>query len=298
MPTIFENIGNNVEDAIDVNDVLKLAGLDFKVNAENCYYMYDGQPELVPSVLANVREDTGEILGVVSNRYRILQNEEAFDFVNYISDDIKFKKAGMTYNGMIYIIAEMEPKNYLGEDYRNYVVFRNSHNGKYPLQATISPMRVVCENQFNSIFRKADNNVYIKHLSGFESKLKMAKQVLKGYAKTISELENRLNKYVMTPFTQEQFSMFVDYVFPITDEMSEIVADKQDEKRNILNYTYRYDDNQNYKGTLLGAINATTYYDSHAMEFFGRRTNIIEKSFIKILDGVQLTNKLLEYAMH
>lgn len=123
-------------------------------------------------------------------------------------------------------------------------------------------------------------------------------QVLKGYAKTISELENRLNKYVMIPFTQEQFSMFVDYVFPITDEMSEIVADKQDEKRNILNYAYKYDDNQNYKGTLLGAINATTYYDSHFIEFFGRRTNIIEKSFIKILDGVQLTNKLLEYAMH
>lgn len=126
----------------------------------------------------------------------------------------------------------------------------------------------------------------------------LKKQVLKGYAKTISELENRLNKYVMMPFTQEQFLMFVDYVFPITNEMSEIVADKQDEKRNILNYAYKYDDNQNYKGTLLGAINATTYYDSHAMEFFGRRTNIIEKSFIKILDGVQLTNKLLEYAIH
>ena len=68
----------------------------------------------------------------------------------------------------------------------------------------------------------------------------LKEQVLKGYAKTISELENRLNKYVMTPFTQEQFSMFVDYVFPITDEMSENVADKQDEKRNILNYAYKY----------------------------------------------------------
>ena len=154
MISVFESIGKNVEGATSVSEVLKFSGLDFKVNAENCYYMYDGQPELVPGVLVNVREDIGEILGVVSNRYRILQNEDAFDFVNYIFDDIKFKKAGMTYNGMIYIIAEMEPKKCLGEDYRNYVVFRNSHNGKYPLQATISPMRVVCENQFNSIFRK------------------------------------------------------------------------------------------------------------------------------------------------
>ena len=297
MISVFESIGKNVEGATSVSEVLKFSGLDFKVNAENCYYMYDCQPELVPGVLANVREDTGEILGVVSNRYRILQNEDAFDFVNYIFDDIKFRKAGMTYNGMIYIIAEMEPKKCLGEDYRNYVVFRNSHNGKYPLQATISPMRVVCENQFNSIFRKADNNVYIKHLSGFEFKLKMAKQVLKGYSQTISELEHKLNTFATTHFSQEQFSMFVNTVFPITDEMSDGVADKQDEKRHVLNYAYKYDDNQNFRGTLLGALNATTYFDSHAMEFFGRKTNALEGNFIKLLDGVQLTNKLLEYAL-
>ena len=297
MISVFESIGKNVEGATSVSEVLKFSGLDFKVNAENCYYMYDGQPELVPGVLVNVREDIGEILGVVSNRYRILQNEDAFDFVNYISDDIKFKKAGMTYNGMIYIIAEMEPKKCLGEDYRNYVVFRNSHNGKYPLQATISPMRVACENQFNSIFRKADNNVYIKHLSGFESKLKMAKQVLKGYSQTISELEHKLNTYAMTPFSQEQFSMFVNTVFPITNEMSDGVANNQDEKRNVLNYVYKYDDNQNFRGTLLGALNATTYYDSHAVEFFGKRANTIDACFIKLLDGVQLTNKLLEYVL-
>ena len=203
----------------------------------------------------------------------------------------------MTYNGMIYIIAEMEPKKCLGEDYRNYVVFRNSHNGKYPLQATISPMRVACENQFNSIFRKADNNVYIKHLSGFESKLKMAKQVLKGYSQTISELEHKLNTYATTPFSQEQFSMFVNTVFPITNEMSDGVANNQDEKRNVLNYAYKYDDNQNFRGTLLGALNATTYYDSHAVEFFGKRANTIDACFIKLLDGVQLTNKLLEYVL-
>ena len=79
--------------------------------------------------------------------------------------------------------------------------------------------------------------------------------------------------------------------------MSDGVANKQDEKRNVLNYGYKYDDNQNFRGTLLGALNATTYYDSHAVEFFGKRTNTIDACFIKLLDGVQLTNKLLEYVL-
>ena len=191
MLSILENIGENVERATNVDQVLQMSGLDFTVKGENCYYMYNSMPELVPGVQANVREDTGDILGVVSNRYKICQNADAFEFINYISNDIKFRKAGMTKNGTIYIIAELESSMYLKDEYKNYVIFRNAHNGKFPLQATISPMRVVCENQFHSVFSRSENNVYIKHVSGIESKLEMAKQVLKGYADAVSMMDKK-----------------------------------------------------------------------------------------------------------
>ena len=297
MSSIIENIGQNVDKAIYVSDVLKMAKLDFVVKPESCYYMYDGQPVLVPGVVANVREDTGAILGVVSNRYRILQNEDAFDFVNYISEDITFRKAGMTSNGIIYIIAELQSSMFLNEEYKNYIIFRNAHNGKFPLQATISPMRVVCENQFNVIFSHSENRIYIKHLPGFEQKLQMAKQVLMGYTHTIRKLESRINEFATLKFTKEQFSLFVEDVFPITNEMSVSIAYNQEEKRNVLNYAYNVDNNQNFKGTLLGAINATTYYDSHKYEIFHESSNNYEKNFFKLIDENQLTNKLLDFAL-
>ena len=296
MISILENIGENVERATNVNQVLQMSGLDFTVKSENCYYMFNGMPELVPGVQANVREDTGEILGVVSSRYRICQNEEAFEFINYISNDIKFRKAGMTRNGIIYIIAELETSMYLKEEYRNYVIFRNAHNGKIPLQATISPMRVVCENQFHSVFNSAENRVYIKHISGLESKLQMAKQVLKGYADAISVFDKRINTFASTKFTQEQFTMFVNTAFPITADMPEGAIEKQEERHNILNYLYEMEDNQNYGGTLLGALNATTYYDSHRDEMYFKKSIVTDDMFFKQLDGKQLSDKLLEYS--
>jgi len=295
MISILENIGKDVEGAIDVKQVLQRAELDFTVKGENCYYMYNDMQELVPGVLANVREDTGDILGVVSNRYKICQNSEAFEFINYISNDIKFRKAGMTKNGIIYIIAEFESSMYLKDEYKNYVIFRNAHNGKFPLQATISPMRVVCENQFHSVFSKAENRVYIKHVSGLESKLHMAKQVLKGYADAISVFDKRINTFASTKFTQEQFTMFVNTAFPITADMTESAVEKQEERHSILNYLYEMEDNQDYGGTLLGALNATTYYDSHRDEMYFKKSVMTDEMFFRQLDGEQLSNKLLKY---
>lgn len=297
MLSILENIGENVKRATNVDQVLQMSGLDFTVKGENCYYMYNGMPELVPGVQANVREDTGDILGVVSNRYKICQNSEAFEFINYISNDIKFRKAGMTKNGIIYIVAELESSMYLKDEYKNYVIFRNAHNGKFPLQATISPMRVVCENQFHSVFSKAENRVYIKHVSGLESKLHMAKQVLKGYADAISLFDKRINTFASTKFTQEQFTMFVNTAFPITADMTESAVEKQEERHSILNYLYEMEDNQNYGGTLLGALNATTYYDSHRDEMYFKKSVVTDEMFFRQLDGEQLSDRLLEYAL-
>jgi len=62
---------------------------------------------IVPDKFATVREDTGEILGVVGNNYNICQNEDAFDFINYMSNDIKFERAGQTASGLVYIVAQL-----------------------------------------------------------------------------------------------------------------------------------------------------------------------------------------------
>ena len=70
----------------------------------------------------------------------------------YYEHDFDESELKFLIDGIIYIIAELESSMHLKDEYKNYVIFRNAHNGKFPLQATISPMRVVCENQFHSVY--------------------------------------------------------------------------------------------------------------------------------------------------
>ena len=44
---------------------------------------------------ANVRDTNQSVLGVVSNRYRIVQNEEAFAFTDkLLGESVKYETAG------------------------------------------------------------------------------------------------------------------------------------------------------------------------------------------------------------
>jgi hypothetical protein len=125
----------------------------------------------------------------------------------------------------------------------------------------------------------------------------MAKQVLKGYADATSVFDKRINAFASTKFTQKQFTMFVNTTFPITADMTESAIEKQEEKHSILKYLYEMEDNQNYGGTLLGALNATTYYDSHRDEMYFKKSVVTDEMFFRQLDGEQLSDKLLEYAL-
>lgn len=44
--------------------------------------VYTGQNELVQGYKANVRDSDRKVLGVVTDRYKIVQNEEAFSFTD------------------------------------------------------------------------------------------------------------------------------------------------------------------------------------------------------------------------
>ena len=75
----WHGIGTVVQDAPDSKEAIQLAGLDWKVVQQNVYT--DGGI-LVPGYRANVRDTDQSVFGVVSDRYQVVQNEEAFAFTD------------------------------------------------------------------------------------------------------------------------------------------------------------------------------------------------------------------------
>ena len=69
----WHGLGTRVEEAPDSKKALELAGLDWRVIQKNLV-TEDGYP--VSGFKANIRDSDNRVLGVVTDRYKVVQNEE------------------------------------------------------------------------------------------------------------------------------------------------------------------------------------------------------------------------------
>ena len=92
--TTWENIGTDVTKCKSMEQVLATSGLDYTVEKEIVYLDMDAGT-VVPNRYATVNSN-GKIYDVVSDKFEVIQNRDAFDFVNYMGEDLTFEKAGET----------------------------------------------------------------------------------------------------------------------------------------------------------------------------------------------------------
>ena len=84
--------------------------------------------EEIPGWWANVRQDTRQVLGIVGERYRIVQNIEAFQFVDQlIGSTMHFETAGSLHGGRrVWVLAQLPEHIEVGGDpVRPYVLLMN-----------------------------------------------------------------------------------------------------------------------------------------------------------------------------
>ena len=76
----WHGLGTMVAEAPDSAAALRLAGLDWNVVQKDIMTV-DGSGT-IPGFRANVRDTDGSVLGIVTDRYRVVQNAEAFSFTD------------------------------------------------------------------------------------------------------------------------------------------------------------------------------------------------------------------------
>ena len=128
----YETMGVNLENYQTMESALKISGLDFEVMKKPVYFNInadmkteDGKtmpPKFikVPDRMMTVREDTQQAFGLVSKEYEILQNREAFDFLDSMaSEGGKFETAGLfKRNGAAsYVTMSTEPFKILDDEF-------------------------------------------------------------------------------------------------------------------------------------------------------------------------------------
>ena len=144
--TPWHELGTIVNDAPTSEYALRLTGLDWNVVQDD---VFTNSGERISGYKANIRDTDRKILGVVSDRYKVVQNTDAFSFTDeLLGQGVRYETAGSLQDGRrVWLLARM-PKEYIGgsDEICPYLVFSNSHDGTGAVKVAITPVRVVCNN--------------------------------------------------------------------------------------------------------------------------------------------------------
>jgi len=265
----WSGIGTTINEKT-VDAALEKAKLNYTVEKETLWL---ADKTKIEDMVANTYLDEKghkHILGIVGDKYEVVQNRDGFAFVDYISDGLKFVKGGMTHTGMVYLIAELPSVDILGDKFNPYVIFRNSFNGKYQLSAAITPLRVVCQNQFNFAFKHTANTINIRHSARVGERMEEAKEVLRGVAIYMGHLNEVAKQFSGIKLSKSETELAVNMLFPTPDNADDLKKVVIAQQKNAFAKMLDADDNQNHKGNAWGLVNAYTDYITHTSIRKGR----------------------------
>ena len=287
-----------VEDAMTSEEALKKAKLDFDVVQEPVYDVYG---KVIPGYRANYKSDDRTLLGMVSSRYKVVQNTESFAFTDaLIGDGCRYETAGSINNWKTtWLLAQLEPRNYLGDKFNNFLCFMNSHDGTGAIKVCVTPIRVVCQNTLNMAIRTAKRSFSIKHIGNIEDKLKAANDTLKLSDDYLTCINMEYMKLYKAKMTAQKVEQLWSELFPIDKEKdSQRKIDLIEKQRNMARQAYMADDLANFTGTGYGVVNAVSDMVAHG-EPMRMTDSYFGNLFGKVMEGHPLLDKAqqLVYAM-
>ena len=159
-------------------DALEAAGLTWTV-AKEPLCRTDGR--VVAGHHATVRQDTDQVLGVVSDDYVVVQNHECFAFLaNLLGSELVFETAGSLWGGRQVFITAKLPDHVTvgGDEVRPYVVLSAWHTGTGAIRAMTTPVRAVCANTVRAALERARCVYRVRHVGDPTGQLHEARAVL------------------------------------------------------------------------------------------------------------------------
>lgn len=280
----WHGLGTIVKEAPTSEDALRLAGLDWDV-VQSPIYTNHGNVE---GYKANIRSTDRQVLGVVSDRYRIVQNTEAFSFTDeLLGQGVRYETAGSLMGGRkVWLLARL-PREFIiaGERISPYLVFSNTHDGSGAVRVAVTPIRVCCNNTLNLALSTAARSFSMVHTGDVKEKVSEAKQTLfmaDNYMENLGREFERLRKQKIS---DQQVREYIDQLLPIEPGASSVTVKNMKKLRNDM--AMRYFDAPDLKGVGNNAyrfINAVSDFATHA-EPIRRTKNYQENLFMKTYEG-------------
>lgn len=258
----WHGLGTPVREALTSAEALKAAGLDWEVRSKS---IFDETGRPIPHYIRNARSSDNSTLGIVSGRYQIVQNKEAFEFTDsLIGGEVRYETAGSLCDGRrVWLLAKIPETQILGDKFENYVAFTNSHDGTGAVQACVTPIRVVCQNTLNLALNSASRRWSTRHIGDLQSKLEEGRRALNLAEVYLEQLAKQAETLVEIKVDEAKLEWMFDQLYPVTAKDSARRAQNVSDMKNGFFRCVNAPDLSQFKGTAWGVINATTDFVDH-----------------------------------
>jgi phage/plasmid-like protein (TIGR03299 family) len=212
-----------------------------------------------------------DVLGVVGERYHVLQNEDLFSFGDNILDGGgRWETAGSIKGGRVVfgsLALERETvldPNGVADKVKTYLLINTSHDGSIAIQASITPVRVVCANTLNLALnrtRKKDGvkqSFKIRHTQTANGKVQIARETLGMANKYMDEFDKMAHAMISKEISAKDFNDIILAAYPKPEKDAKGAIKKWENKVDMINDIYTGEFNGMIAGNAWGAFNALT----------------------------------------
>ena len=211
---------------------------------------------IFPKMKATIRLDTHEALGIVSENYGIVQNEDAFKFIDMLvtgkltdqEHTPVIETAGVLDKGKrVFVTAKFPDEIILdnkGDDrVEMYMVFTTSHDGLGAVKCMVTPIRVVCNNTLNFAMKYNAGTLSLTHSRNIMNRLDLRKRENAEFA------HKALNTYHIYKKSLEQEFIHLENIMLAEQDLMRILAEVTYDKEDLdilrkTNNIYHSDINQ------------------------------------------------------
>jgi len=266
----WHGLGVELDHPATAVEAISAAGMDWEVEQRELFIRVPAAGEYgqVDEHFANVRKDTGAVLGVVGAKYEPIQNKEAFEFFDSVVGGKMaiYHTAGVLGAGeRVWILAKLPGtlSPVKGDEVDKFLLLANSHNGWSALRMLFTPIRVVCQNTLSIALRgAAGQGIAIRHSGDVMAKAREAQRVLglanKFYA-DFSEVAQELARFKLTDSSLESY---YNEVLQVKEKVSTRTRNVREELVRLFEQGKGHD-RPGVRGTLWAAFNAVAEYTDH-----------------------------------
>lgn len=277
----WHGLGNKVDQAPDVDSMLKLAGLDWSVSLRPSFVGQLTDPSDDKSAIRYdldrnnhylVRDMDQKILSKVGSQYKPIQNKDAFKFFKEFVEagSAKMETAGSLLGGkMVWGLASLQQSFKLkGDDeVKGYVLVASPHELGKSFIVKLTTVRVVCNNTLTMALNSRGKNEFrMSHSTKFDDfMVERAKETIGVARDQMTQFEKDANILRNINMNWDDCVKILAPVYQPANEVKDIINDWDDTATKTMKELKEamYRAPGAIPDNAWGLLNAVTYHADH-----------------------------------